>query len=254
MILAQNFLPDAPYELNRGRTPVNWHHVVSVGMRGTWLWRETAVRLEFSKRLFAWAMGHVAQHYDSLLADRKASLLSGIRGTIVEIGPGTGANFRYYPRGIHWIGAEPNRHMHPYLRRAAESAGLDIDVRSSRAEALDLADQSADAVISTAVLCSVDDQGKALQEIRRVLRPGGQFIFMEHVAAERGTVLSGIQHAIQPLWSCLADGCHPARDTQNTIAQAGFEPVSFERFRLPLGPIAPHIAGIAIRSSVNPPV
>ena len=54
------------YELNRGRTPVNWHHVVSPGIRGTWLWRETAVRLEFSKRLFAWAMGHVAQHYDAL--------------------------------------------------------------------------------------------------------------------------------------------------------------------------------------------
>ena len=212
------------------------------------------MRLEFSKRFYAWAMGHVAKHYDSLLADRKTSLLSGISGTIVEIGPGTGTNFRYYPRGIHWIGAEPNRHRHPYLRRAAESAGLDIDVRSSRAEALDLADQSADVVISTAVLCSVDDQSRALQEIMRVLKPGGQFIFMEHVAAERGTLLSGIQRTIQPLWSCLVDGCHPARDTHDAIVQAGFEPVSFESFRLPLGPIAPHIAGIAIRSSVNSPV
>ena len=211
------------------------------------------MRLEFSKRLYAWAMGHLAQHYDALLADRKASLMSGIRGTVVEIGPGTGTNFRYYRRDIHWIGAEPNRHMHPYLRRAAESVGLDIDVRSSRAESLDLADQSADAVISTAVLCSVEDQGMALREIRRILRPGGQFIFMEHVAAEPGTVLSGIQHAIQPLWSCLADGCHPARDTQETIAQAGFGPLSVERFRLPLGPIAPHIAGIAFRPSGNTP-
>ena len=212
------------------------------------------MRLELSKRLYAWAMGHVAERYDALLANRKAPLLSGIRGTIVEIGPGTGTNFPYYPRDIHWIGAEPNRHMHPYLRRAAESAGLDIDVRSSRAESLDLADQSADAVISTAVLCSVNDQGKALREIRRVLRPGGQFVFMEHVAAEQGTVLCGIQHTIRPIWSCLADGCHPARDTENKISQAGFEPVRVERFRLPLGPIAPHIAGIAIRSSPNPPV
>jgi hypothetical protein len=73
------------------------------------------------------------------------------------------------------------------------------------------------------------------------------------VAAERGTVLSGIQHAIQPLWSCLAGGCHPARDTQGTITQAGFAPVSVERFRLPLGPIAPHIAGIAIRPPANLP-
>jgi hypothetical protein len=68
------------------------------------------------------------------------------------------------------------------------------------------------------------------------------------VAAERGTVLRSIQHTIQPLWGCLADGCHPARDTHDAIVQAGFEPVRFERFRLPLGPIAPHIAGIAIRS------
>jgi SAM-dependent methyltransferase len=198
-------------------------------------------------------MGHVAQRYDALLADRKAFLLSGIRGTIVEIGPGTGTNFRYYPRGIRWIGAEPNRHMHPYLHRAAASVGLEIDVRSNRVEALDLDNESADVVIATAVLCSVDDQCKALQEIRRVLRPGGQFIFMEHVAAERGTSLRGIQRTIQPLWSCLADGCHPARDTHDAIIQAGFEPISFERFRLPLGPIAPHIAGIAVRSPLNRP-
>jgi len=210
--------------------------------------------LDFSKRWFAWAMSRVGQRYDDLLADRKASLLRRVHGTVVEIGPGTGTNFRYYPRGIRWIGVEPNRHMHPYLRRTAASAGLEIDVRSNRVEALDLDDESADAVIATAVLCSVDDQLNALQQIRRILKPGGHFIFLEHVAAERGTVLRGIQQTIQPLWSCLADGCHPARDTQNTIAQAGFEPVSFERFRLPLGPIAPHIAGIAIRSSVNPPV
>ena len=169
--------------------------------------------LEFSKRLFAWAIGHVAPHYDALLADRKTSLLSGIHGTIVEIGPGTGANFRYSPRGIHWIGAEPNRHMHPYLRHAAEVAGLVIDVRPSMAEALDLADQSADAVISTAVLCSVDDQGKALQEISRVLRPGGRFIFVEHVAAERGTVLRGIQRTPGscPGRSLLRQGNVPAK-------------------------------------------
>jgi len=207
--------------------------------------------LDFSKRWFAWALSRVAQRYDDLLADRKASLLSSIQGTVVEIGPGTGTNFRYYPRGIRWIGVEPNRHMHPYLRRAAESTGLKIDVRPSRAEGLDLDDESADAVIATAVLCSVEDQPKALQEIRRILKPSGRFVFMEHVAADRGTTLRRIQHSIQPLWSCLADGCHPARDTHDAIVRAGFEPISVERFRLPLGPIAPHIAGIAVRSSTS---
>jgi ubiquinone/menaquinone biosynthesis C-methylase UbiE len=207
--------------------------------------------LDVSKRWFAWAMWHVAQHYDALLAERKASLLGSIHGTVVEIGPGTGTNFRYYAHDIRWIGVEPNRHMHPYLRSVAESAGLEIDVRPSRAEALDLSDESADAVIATAVLCSVDDQVKALREIRRVLKPGGHFVFLEHVAAERGTALRSIQHIIQPLWSCLADGCHPVRDTREAIVRAGFEPITCESFRLPLGPIAPHIAGIAVRSSTS---
>ena len=141
--------------------------------------------------------------------------------------------------------------MYPYLRRVADSAGLEIDVRPSRAEALDLCDESADAVIATAVLCSVEDQLKALQEVRRILKPGGRFVFVEHVAADRGTTLRRIQDSIQPLWSCLADGCHPARDTHDAIVLAGFEPISVERFRLPLGPIAPHIAGIAVRSSTS---
>ena len=71
--------------------------------------------LELSKRWFAWALCHVAERYDPLLADRKRDLLGKVAGTVVEIGPGTGVNFRYYPFGVRWIGIEPNLHMHPYL-------------------------------------------------------------------------------------------------------------------------------------------
>jgi SAM-dependent methyltransferase len=76
-----------------------------------------------SKRWFAWAMHHMAERYDALLADRKRDLLGSLEGTIVEIGPGTGTNFRYYSRGVQWIGVEPNPYMHPYLRRAGMQRG-----------------------------------------------------------------------------------------------------------------------------------
>ena len=113
---------------------------------------------------------HMAGRYDALLADRKRDLLGSVDGTIVEIGPGTGTNFRYYPRGMRWIGIEPNPYMHPYLRHAGIAAGIDVDVRESDAETMGLPDGSVDVVVTTAVLCSVHDQAKTLQEIRRVLK------------------------------------------------------------------------------------
>lgn len=203
--------------------------------------------LDLSERWFAWVMSRTARHYDGLLTDRKRSLLSQVVGTVIEIGPGAGANFRYYPRDIRWIGAEPNRHMHPYLHRAAEAAGFRIEVHLSHAENLGLPNESVDTVVATAVLCSVQDPPKVLQEIRRVMKPGGRFIFVEHVAAPRGTVLRSIQRIIQPLWSCMADGCHPVRDTGELIRRAGLKPIVLEDFRLQLGPVSPHIAGFAVR-------
>jgi SAM-dependent methyltransferase len=202
--------------------------------------------LGLSKRWFAWAMGHVAARYDDLFADRKRGLLGSLNGTIVEIGPGTGTNFRYYPRGMRWIGVEPNHYMHPYLRSAGTAAGIDVDIRQNYADAMDLADASADVVVSTAVLCSVQDQAKTLQEIRRVLKPGGQFVFLEHVGAGRTTSLRKVQRLIRPAWRCIADGCDPAHDTGEAIVEAGFKPIHVESFTLPLGPVAPHIAGVAV--------
>jgi ubiquinone/menaquinone biosynthesis C-methylase UbiE len=207
------------------------------------------VPLDVSKRWFAWTLRRIAHYYDGLLADRKRSLLGQVAGTVVEIGPGTGANLHYYPSGIRWIGVEPNWYMHPHLRRVAESVGIDTDIVTGRVEALGLIDQCADAVVATAVLCSVDDLTRALREIRRILKPGGRFFFIEHVAAERGTLLSATQRILQPFWSCVADGCHPARDTSRAIIEAGFRPVILDDFRLPMGPCAPHIAGVAVPKS-----
>ena len=199
-----------------------------------------------SKRWFAWAMHYAAERYDALLADRKRDLLGSLKGTIVEIGPGTGTNFRYYPRGVRWIGVEPNPYMHPYLRRAGNTAGIEVVVRQDHAENMDLADRSADVVVTTAVLCSVNDQARTLQEIRRVLKPGGQFVFLEHVGADRTTSLRKVQGLVRPFWRCIADGCDPARETGEAIIEAGFKPIHFESFTLPLGPVATHIAGTAV--------
>src|SRR5260370_11728267 len=128
------------------------------------------MRIGLSMRWFAWAVCHVWERYDSLLADRNRDLLGNLEGTVVEIGPGTGTNFRYYPRGVRWIGVEPNPYMHPYLRRAGNAAGIEVDVRQHHAENIGLANGSADVVVTTAILCSVRDQVRALQEIRRVLK------------------------------------------------------------------------------------
>jgi SAM-dependent methyltransferase len=192
-----------------------------------------------SDRWYAWLMQRVSGTYDRLLADRKRALLGGLRGTIVELGPGTGVNLKYLPAGTRWIGIEPN----PILRAALCDAGL--DARDGRAESLDIESGSVDAVVSTAVLCSVRDLDRALAEARRVLKPGGRFVFVEHVVAG-GAVPRFGQRLIRPLWRCCAGGCDPARDTAAAIRHA-FGPVEIVRFRLPLGPVAPHIAGAARR-------
>jgi SAM-dependent methyltransferase len=198
-------------------------------------------------RWSAWLISHVSGAYDALLAERKRGLLSGLRGTVLEIGPGTGANLKYYAPEIRWIGFEPNPAMHPFLRREAAACHRSIDARQSAAESMDFESGSADAVVSTAVLCSAGDVVRCLAEIRRVLKPGGKFVFIEHVVAPRGSALRLVQHAVGPVWSCCAGGCHPDRDTAAHIERAGFGSVELERFRLPLGPVAPHIAGVAIR-------
>lgn len=104
-----------------------------------------------------------------------------------------------------------------------------------------------DAVVSTLVLCSVTDPTLCLKEVVRVLKPGGQFVFVEHVAASSHSTLCFVQRAITPLWSCIGGGCDPARPTKEYLRAAGFHKLNFEEFHLPLGPAAPHIAGIGMR-------
>lgn len=199
------------------------------------------------RRLRAWLLHRVTAGHDRLLQERKQVLFAGCEGRVVEIGPGSGSNLRYLNRNVQWTGFEPNLHLHRYVRREAERLGRPIDLRRTRAEKLELPDGSVDVVIGTAVLCSVEDVGSVLAEIHRVLRPGGKYLFIEHVAAPPGTSLRRLQGFVRPAWSCLAEGCQVNRNSLGFIEAAGFAEVSVERFDVPVPVVSPHIAGWARR-------
>jgi SAM-dependent methyltransferase len=203
--------------------------------------------LQLRKRLMAFALARFHRSYEPKVADRKRALFAGLTGTVLEIGPGTAPNLVYLAQGVHWIGIEPNPFMHPHIRKRAARLGLPVDLRSGRGERLEVETASVDAVISTLVLCSVADVAATLEEIRRVLRPGGCFLFMEHVAAPPGTRLRRLQRLIRPLARCLADGCCPDRETGQSIEAAEFSTVRYDRFTLALPIVGPHIAGIATK-------
>jgi SAM-dependent methyltransferase len=197
------------------------------------------------QRLFAHglALGDDAQH--RIYGDRKRQLFAGLEGTVVEIGPGTGVNLPYLPDGLRWIGLEPNPHMHDFLREQLAGRDIDGDLRTNPAQDTGLPTACADAVISTLVLCSVPHLDETLAELRRILKPGGRLLFIEHVAAPHDTWLYTLQHTIQPAWTCLGDGCRPDRDTAAALRRAGFASVSIENFDTGLPVVSPHIMGAA---------
>ncbi|MBC1220044.1 class I SAM-dependent methyltransferase [Nostoc sp. UCD121] len=205
------------------------------------------ISANFGKRFFAWMMAQSSSTYDKIVGEHKRSLFANLQGKVLEIGPGTGPNLPYYPKDIHWIGIEPNPHMHSYLQEQAKKLGLNIDLRIGNAEWLDAEDNSIDTVVSTLVLCSVPNIDYTLQAILRVLKPGGSFLFIEHVAAPKGTVLRQVQSAIRPIWKVIGDGCHPDRETLIALENAGFSSVNYERFDAQLPIVSPHIIGVATK-------
>jgi SAM-dependent methyltransferase len=178
---------------------------------------------------------------------RKQALFADLPRTVVELGSGTGASLRYLPPGTHLTAIEPNVHMHPALRRHAERRGIDLDIVSASGDATGLADDSVDAVICTLVLCTVADPAATVAEVRRILRPGGRFHFIEHVEARPGP-LRGLQRVTHRPWRYIFEGCELDRDTATTLADAGFDELRIERFRLGglFVPIWPQISGTAI--------
>ena len=196
-------------------------------------------------RFFAALLPTLSQGHAHVSEPWRRRLLGDLAGTVLEIGPGTGAHLAYLPDGVYWIGLEPNPYFHPHLRRALSLRGLSGDVLLGQAEAIPLPEGSVEAVVATLVLCSVEDPRRALAEILRVLKPEGRFVFLEHVAAPRGSGPRWAQDLLCPLWAFLGDGCHPNRETLALIREAGFARVEAASFALPLPLVAPHVAGVA---------
>ncbi|MFT7485522.1 MAG: ubiquinone/menaquinone biosynthesis C-methylase UbiE [Candidatus Paceibacteria bacterium] len=204
------------------------------------------------QRLFANGYDHFMAKYESVMNERKQALLSRVRGKVVELGPGTGVNLKLLPKGVEWMGIEPNVHMHPILLAKAEALGISADLRCLSAGNLPLEDASVDSVFATLVFCSVDDVDAALAEIHRVLKPGGCFIFWEHVLAQAGFCLRASQHLITPLHLFCGDGCRCNRDFSRALRASPFQNIELEEFRVPPAAapvwVRPHVAGVALRS------
>ena len=179
------------------------------------------------------------------MGERRARLLRGAGGAVLEIGGGAGANLPHYRDVDRVTVAEPDPFMRKRLVRKLGAARVPVEVSAAGAGSLPFHDGTFDTVVSTLVLCTVPDQGSALDEIRRVLRPGGRLLFIEHVRATGST--ARWQDRIEPFWRRLFGGCHPNRDTVAAIEDAWFEIESFESFYppVPLSALIPHVQGSA---------
>jgi ubiquinone/menaquinone biosynthesis C-methylase UbiE len=154
---------------------------------------------------------------------RRRRLLAAARGRVVEIGAGTGLNLRHYPDGLEALTlVEPDAAMRRRLARRVRQSGRAADIVEASAERLPLADQSVDTVVATLVLCTVDDPQGTLNEIARVLRPGGELLFVEHVRAQSSRLARWQDRLCEP-WRRFASGCRCNRATVDLMRACGFE-------------------------------
>jgi len=182
--------------------------------------------------------------YDSLLRgteeaglrERRRDTLAAARGRTIDIGAGTGANLGLFPAGVEQVVmAEPDPHMAKRLRRKLAEANSNVELVEAGAESLPFEDSSFDTAVFTLVLCTVPDPAAALAEAARVLKPGGQLLFVEHVRAEDPRVARW-QDRLERPWRVFADGCRCNRDTVANIEASPLTVDSVERGELPKSP------------------
>ncbi|WFE49366.1 methyltransferase domain-containing protein [Micromonospora sp. WMMD1155] len=180
----------------------------------------------------------------------RRDLVAGLSGRVIEIGAGNGLIFPHYPPAVtEVVAVEPERRLRAAAERAASTAPVPVTVVDGLADRLPGGDGEFDAAVFALVLCTVPDQATALAEVRRVLRPGGELRFFEHVAAEKPSGLHRTQRLLDAtVWPRLFAGCHTGRDTLAAITTAGFVVEEVRRFRFPAtsnGPSSPCVHGRA---------
>jgi ubiquinone/menaquinone biosynthesis C-methylase UbiE len=185
--------------------------------------------------------------------EHRRRALEALTGVVVELGAGDGANFSLYPSTVtEVVAVEPEPRFRAQAEEVARDADVPVRVMPGTAQALPLEDESVDAVLASLVLCTVPDQAAALAEARRVIRPGGELRFYEHVHADRQPLRAFLEIADRSrIWPTIGGGCHPTRDTLSAIEAAGFTIERCERFAFspsPIIPQIPHILGVARRA------
>ena len=180
-----------------------------------------------------------------------ASCLRALSGRVIEVGAGGGANFAHYPTTVSEVVAvEPEGYLREHAQDAAAKAPVAVSVLEGGADQLPGEEASFDAGVAALVLCTVPDQARALAELFRMIRPGGELRFYEHVISERPWEARFQRLADATFWPHFAGGCHLTRDTSAGIERAGFVIETCERFPFspaPLLPADPHILGVARR-------
>jgi SAM-dependent methyltransferase len=183
-------------------------------------------------------------------------LLASLRGRVIDVGAGDGRSFEHYPPGVTGVLAvEPDSNARAKAAERAERAAVPIEIVEGVAEALPTADESFDAAVVMGLLCSVPDPAAALGELNRVLRPGGELRFWEHVRSEH-VLFRGLQRTCDALfWTRALGGCETTRDTEGAIRAAGFELVAvdhgFHSSSWLTITSAPYILGVARRRRIS---
>jgi ubiquinone/menaquinone biosynthesis C-methylase UbiE len=202
-------------------------------------------------RFNAWFFGAFDRYINHIARPLKEAAFGDLgSGRVLEIGPGVGANLAHLPPGAELIAVEPNLRMHDRLRTRSEAAGVELTLLPASADRIPLPDGSVDEVICSLVLCTVDDPAAVLAEVRRVLRPGGRFRFVEHVASPVPGPRAWSQRLLRRPWGWVFEGCDPHRHTAQLLDDVGFSQVDLEHHRLRRSvffPVNTAIAGTARR-------
>ena len=186
-----------------------------------------------SQRFMARELRVFEDKIEKVYSPLKRKLFSVIKKTdkVLEIGSGTGVNFKYYPKCLRLSVVEPNVLLHDFLRRSALKYDLRININTRYSENLPFRNNSFDFVVSTLVLCSVNDLPASLREIKRVLKKNGRYLFIEHVLDGKSALRRGVQHIMaHSPWTFFGDNCHPNRDISLAIQKSGFSHVKIRRY------------------------